>query len=341
VIEPREWTEDLLLSLPHEEHDWLEVKGRKALDLTAQGVDENTVRMSLSKAICAFANSGGGTLVLGMAITEAGWKVDDGGISQVIRRPSTKEWLEDTIPHLVDPRLRTFNVTTVGASLSASSIETGRAIYVLEIADSQTAPHQALDNKYYGRVAGKSRPLSHQFVLDIMNRRQLPIVSLSFSISARREGQRHLFSLSPGGALQEQRMPGRKVTLNCEALNSGKVLANYVSCHVRLPAAMTEAFGGQPRRTLELDGAEYIELVRKNTRRDVTGYDMTGPSQYGPSWFDPILPQLGYTWDWDVSSDFRPAGFTGMKIHWTAYADNAPAQNGEVLISEVPYSDNF
>ncbi len=42
--EPREWDEEYLLNLPVGEFDWLEVKGRRGLDLTLGNVKEPDVR---------------------------------------------------------------------------------------------------------------------------------------------------------------------------------------------------------------------------------------------------------------------------------------------------------
>src|SRR5687768_14283400 len=101
-----EWDEDYILSLPHGEFDWLEAKGRRAIDLSLPTVREAIVLENLAKEISAFANSGGGQLVLGLANPTSGthkWGVDDGGISTSVKgKISTKEWLEDIVPNLVE-----------------------------------------------------------------------------------------------------------------------------------------------------------------------------------------------------------------------------------------------
>ena len=68
MMVPRKgWKESHLLALPSGEQDWLERKGSRLLDLTVQGVREDTVRDDLSKEVSAFANSGGGQLIYGLA----------------------------------------------------------------------------------------------------------------------------------------------------------------------------------------------------------------------------------------------------------------------------------
>ncbi len=64
--DPRDWNEEYLFALPIGEFDWLEVKGRRSLDTTCAGVNENDVRQTLSKAVSALANTGGGVLVFGL-----------------------------------------------------------------------------------------------------------------------------------------------------------------------------------------------------------------------------------------------------------------------------------
>ena len=61
-----------------------------------------------------------------------------------------------------------------------------RALYVVDIADSPHAPHQSTrDKKYYARVAGKSQPISHRMVIDIIGRRQHPNIESEFEIEKR------------------------------------------------------------------------------------------------------------------------------------------------------------
>lgn len=46
--DPRDWDEQYLLNLPVGGFDWLEVKGRRGLDLTLDGVRQKDVRANLS-----------------------------------------------------------------------------------------------------------------------------------------------------------------------------------------------------------------------------------------------------------------------------------------------------
>ncbi len=103
-----EWDEAYLMSLPVGEFDWLETKGRRSLDLTIPTVSESAVLETISKEVSAFANSGGGTLVYGLADPKPGeteWHVDDGGVSVLVKKNETKEWMETIIPNQMDPPL--------------------------------------------------------------------------------------------------------------------------------------------------------------------------------------------------------------------------------------------
>lgn len=66
---------------------------------------------SIAKALSAFANSGGGSLILGIK--------DDGlpdGLRPFVGRTAMRDWIEQKIPHLLDYPLSDFRVHTVTKS---------------------------------------------------------------------------------------------------------------------------------------------------------------------------------------------------------------------------------
>jgi len=174
---PVEWDEPYILSLPLGEDDSLERKGSRLLDLTLPGVRDDSVRDELAKQLSAFANTGGGSLLYGL--TDDG-KVDQGGVSQIIRgRTPTKAWLEDMIPRLTDYEIVGVNAYEVSPRGGNSQIGAGKALYVMDIPDSDRAPHQSTrDLRYYVRLGGRSLPASHKLIEDIRNRARHPNVSL-------------------------------------------------------------------------------------------------------------------------------------------------------------------
>lgn len=171
-----EWDEDYLLGLPLE-NDTLERKGSTLLDLSLPQANEGKVLNELAKQLSAFANTGGGRVIYGL--TDKG-EVDHGGVSRILRgRRSTKEWLEDLIPSLTDYEIVGVNVYEITGKEADSKIHSSRAIYVVDIPDSDRAPHQSKkDYKYYVRLGAKSEPASHRLIEDIRNRAKHPIVSV-------------------------------------------------------------------------------------------------------------------------------------------------------------------
>ncbi len=172
-----DWDEDYVLSLPLED-DTLELKGTRLLDLTLDGVREDLVLNELAKQLSAFANTGGGNIVYGLSDNRA---VDLGGVSRTIKgRSSTKEWLEDLIPTLTDYEILGVNVYEIPPRERNSAMAPGKALYVVDVPDSDRAPHQSKRNLlYYVRLGGKSQPASHRLVEDIRNRLRHPSLELS------------------------------------------------------------------------------------------------------------------------------------------------------------------
>jgi hypothetical protein len=172
-----EWTEDDVLALPAGENDGFERKGAALLDLTIPGVKEDSVLNELAKQLSAFANTGGGQIVYG--VTDSG-AIENGGIARVVKgRQSTREWLEDVIPTLTDFEILGFNAHEIRPKSSGSAIGTDKALYVVEVPDSERAPHQSKrDLKYYVRLGGKSRPASHRLIEDIRNRARHPRIEV-------------------------------------------------------------------------------------------------------------------------------------------------------------------
>src|SRR5882672_9914944 len=90
------WKEEDVVALPPGEHDYFDRKSGRIFA-------DPDFRKDFAKALSAFANSGGGHLVMGVA--------NDGtfdGCEPVRGRTSTREWLEQIIPELVAEPLTKF-----------------------------------------------------------------------------------------------------------------------------------------------------------------------------------------------------------------------------------------
>ncbi|MBJ7405027.1 MAG: ATP-binding protein [Bradyrhizobium sp.] len=157
------WTEEQVNELPAGEHDYFERKSGMLFDVP----DRNSLLDKIAKAASAFANSGGGHLILG--VTDAG-KLD--GVPRIWSgRTTTRDWLEQKIPQLLDYRLNDFRVHVVGCTAS-TQIPAGRDVIVIDFGDSALAPHQSVrDHTYYYRSAGRSLPAPH-FYLELLRQRQ-------------------------------------------------------------------------------------------------------------------------------------------------------------------------
>jgi len=154
------WTESEVLSFPTE-HDQFERKSGLLVK------NDQEFRESLAKALSAMAKSHGGHIVLGVE--------DDGkinGVPSVVKgRQSTREWLEDIIPNLLEYPLKDFRAHEVEPNRS-TSIPTDKVVIVIDVGDSQLAPHQDIFKRvYFHRVGGHSKPAPHHY-LDLLRSRE-------------------------------------------------------------------------------------------------------------------------------------------------------------------------
>jgi predicted HTH transcriptional regulator len=159
-VKRERWTEEEVLSLP-DEHDFFDRKSGSLLS------NIKKFEMDVGKALSAFANSGGGHFLLGVR--------DDGlfdGVPERRGNTDTREWLEQKIPNLVSYPLQDFRVHQVVPS-AHSGIPAGSVVIVIDVGDSDLAPHQnAADHIYYCRVGSHSIPASHYY-LQLLWRREI------------------------------------------------------------------------------------------------------------------------------------------------------------------------
>jgi len=162
IIKRDRWTESEVLLLPLDEHDYLERKAGALL--TDKDFDKD-----MAKAISALANSSGGYLILGQQ--------NDGifdGLPGKQGRTPTREWLEQKLPFLVSYPLKDFRIHEVKPD-TPTSIPANKIVVVIEISDSNLAPHQSVkDNLYYHRVGGHSKPAPHFYLEMLRGRSRFP-----------------------------------------------------------------------------------------------------------------------------------------------------------------------
>ncbi|MCA8925023.1 MAG: ATP-binding protein [Planctomycetes bacterium] len=304
--EPR-WDEARLLELEKTEHDFQEFKSSPYIYDPARGGIRADFLDQLSKQLSAFANGGGGHILIG--VDDNG--TIDGGVPVDLRSGGTREWLEDVVPNLVTPLLTSFNVYEVGSSGPESAIKPGRAVYVIHVPTSEDAPHQARDRRYYLRIAGKSRPMGHRHVLDILHRAQHPDVLIE-----RVNPYGH-----PRWITSDPRGPFAIVCLRTTLLNRGPVLAQHVGCEFKLPRY---AVNSECRRRM---------LEQPDTRR------MQYPGEivffvYHPL---PLFPTQSLSfadvWLSIHSQNLEHYRAQRVTLDWTVFADAAARREGRVDVT--------
>lgn len=171
IVMKERWTEPEITSLPAGEHDYFDRKSGSLLT-------DPDFRKDMGKALSAFANSGGGHLLLGVK--------DDGtfdGVDKIKKgRVTTRDWLEQTIPNLLVFPLQQFRVHEVEAS-NPSAIPAGKVVIVVDVGDSTLAPHQVEESKvYYFRQAGRSLPAPHFYLETLRNRLIGPLLDAELTL---------------------------------------------------------------------------------------------------------------------------------------------------------------
>lgn len=295
------WLEETLEGLDPDEYDYQEFKGSLWLSRDREVVG-GFLHM-LSKQVSAFANGGGGRLLIG--IDDEG-RID-GGVPVDLKGGGTRSWLEDVVPSSVDPKLKKFNVFEVRGDRPDSAILDGHAVYVIEIEPSEDAPHQAYDHRYYLRIAGKSRPMGHIHLEDVLRRTRHPRVRLG--------------RVGPYGEPQyvESDPRGPKVLLSFRAFlaNEGRNLARHVGAEIVLPRPLVNSEVRD--RILAQDG---VVLTQDPGQLIFFRYHPT-----------PLFPtqSVFFMQFWVVIHGNNYAQVQDdAAIRWTLYADDAPPHVGQV-----------
>lgn len=310
TMDATRWTLDHLAALERSEHDFQEFKSTGFMVDPKTGDVRGDFRDHLSKQVSAFSNASGGRLLLG--IDDRG--EPDDGVPRRLRPKGTREWLEDLIPGLVDPPLKRFNVFEV-------PLTDARAVFVVEVPPSEDAPHQARDKRYYLRIAGKSRPMGHRQVLDILHRSRDPEV---FVRDVAPYGE-------PIAVDDDPRGPGALVCLRATFENRGRNLAQHVGCELTLPrfAVNTEC----RRRTLQPPEAEATggDRRRSDHRRLMQTPGAVTFFYYHPL---PIFPTQVITFS-EVWLAVHAGNLThfvagNVVLRWKTFADAAPAREGRI-----------
>lgn len=307
------WTEDRLALLDPHEYDFQEFKGSAYVFDPGQQRLRSDFLDNLSKQVSAFANAAGGRIFIGL---DDEGRID-GGVPRDLRPNGTRAWLEDVIPHVVVPHLRAFNVYEVGApvvdpsangSAPVTALRPGHAVYVLEIPMSEDAPHQSRDHRYYLRIAGKSRPMGHHHVLDVLNRTRDPWVVVSRMDPY---GEPEFVESDPRG-------PKSFVHLRTHLMNRGRSLAQHVGCEFVVPRL---AVNSECRQRMLAQGE--TRLVQRSGELVFFFYHPI-----------PIFPTqevpFGEVWLAIHNANLQHFEAGKVVLRWRVFADGAPVREGQV-----------
>ena len=298
------WSLRRLQGLDPHEHDFQEFKSSEWLCQNNE-IQSDFLQL-LSKQVSAFANGAGGILIIGM---HDNGQLDEGVNSTL--KGGTREWLEDVISTSVSPSLKQFNVFEVERPLIEN--EPPRATYVIDLPRSGEAPHQSRDHRYYLRVAGKSRPMSHLHLEDVIRRTSLPRVTIS------RLGHYG----EPESNNNDQRGPICFVMLRAFLHNQGRVMAKHVGVELTLPRAF---IGREVRERME--ALSHTHYTQKPGNGSFFRYHPT-----------PLFPtqEVFALCIWVcVHRNNMNALKSDAKLLWSVYADDSIPIDGALHLSSIP-----
>ena len=154
---PNPWSEADLVHL-------LETQATESLTLDFKACDalstSDSKKNELSKDVAAMANSAGGVLIYGIRERDhVATQLDEGYDPSVI----TKEWLEQVINSRIQRRIEGVRIHQV----PLASQRPGKVAYVVEVPQSNRAPHQSWDKKFYRRYNFESVPMEEYEVRDV------------------------------------------------------------------------------------------------------------------------------------------------------------------------------
>lgn len=319
-----EWGEDDVLSLPLED-DTFERKGTRLLDLTLPGVSEDAVRDELAKQLSAFANTGGGRIIYGL--TDAG-EIDAGGVSTNVKgRRSTKEWLDDLIPSLTDYEIVGVNVYEITAKTQGSAIQPEKAIYVVDVPDSERVPHQSRRGLlYYVRLGGRSQPASHRLIEDIRNRARHPNLNLSRS---------ELIGIQLSRDSLPRVVGILTLAIRFSLANVGRVKAANV-CLLTEGVAPGSNFGAPDRHIYDIRAGQAAGTIFWELKHPIYP-EMV--STFVVNWRFPA-ELIGFVQG--TSSTFVLPGtrqdVEQCALSWKIFADSAPPKSGRLTLADLEFS---
>ena len=147
------WTEDMLDGLAPHEHDF-KSSGSGWLMRTPSDVQPD-----FSSSPTSIVANGSGALY---CWHRRRWTYRRGVPIDI--KGGTRAWLEDLVATSVDHRYPVQCLRGVSQEGATTKIKVGHGVYVIELPGGK-----AKDHRYYLRIAGKSRPMGHVHVQDVLS----------------------------------------------------------------------------------------------------------------------------------------------------------------------------
>lgn len=241
------------------ETDLLEYKRGDALGR------QNDQRDGLMKEVLGFANSGGGTLIYGVAtFAERARKHLPERLAPVTDATVTVEWIQQMINSNSAPRFSDVQIQQIECPDQA-----GR-IFVLEIGRALTA-HQCPDGLYYQRAGLETLRMSDSQIRDVMSRRTGMRVDVQFRRIVRRlDAEEHRYDLVPrlqnAGNLTAQRWRFR-IDIPRQAVDDD-TLSRSAALHARSPVQRT---------VVVLQGRQFLRITYPYLMFSALGLDDLHP----------------------------------------------------------------
>jgi hypothetical protein len=284
----------------------------------------NDKTREITKDVSSMANSDGGIIIYGIAeYREEDKKHKPENLSPINRTEYSKEWIQQII-NTIRPKIDGLVIYAVALSSGTNDVA-----YVIEIPQSHTA-HQATDKRYYKRFNFLSEAMDDYEVRDVMGRGQHPKIELEFKIKRKRRSNLLLQGLDPQHEIVEDMW-----VLSVNAINKGKVLAQYVYCTLYLPAIfLTNEEHKHNTIKFERDSSErafYTVTFNNGEAVDIENNILVSEV------FKPILPQLSLLiGEQEIGINYlHLTPFDTSYIKWEAYADNAPPNIGTTLVKSI------
>lgn len=274
------------------------------------------VRKEFVKDVSAFANGGGGTLIIGVAEGRDGQRSIAVGFEPVTNEKITIEQLTNIIKSNTDPVFGAFHIKQLE--------HPGGRVFVVNVEQADTAHQNRVDRLYYQRTGVVSDPMYDFAIRDVMNRRTHPRVKLDLRVNIRQQ------AIAPKPFVLYQVFPS--------LFNEGRITARYWALSVDLPSNVGKIGSiraGMPMRNMgnvKHNGIDYIRVELHSAPTPVTpDGTLLLPGQTRVLSLDRGFAEL----ELHVSDEQRlELARNEPSLYWSFYLDDSPRTDGEVAFSE-------